>query len=383
MHLDTGSSDLWVNTPSSALCKSRRSGCQAAGTYNANSSSTYSYLNSNFNITYADESGAAGDYATDVVAFSGVTVKKQQFAIGYTSSSAASVLGIGYEADEASNTATLSSRGTYKNLPAQLAADGLIATNAYSVWLNDLQANKGMVLFGGIDKSQYVEPLVTIPVNKVGGLYAEFLVTLTGLKLGSTTIASNMALGVLLDTGTSLTYLPSEIVQPIFTALGATWIASQAQAYVPCSVAQQNITLDFAFSSPAAISVNLSELVLPTTDQYGQPLKFDDGSTACLLGLGPSASGTPAILGDTFLRSAYVVFDLVNNQVSLAQSKHAVETAQIVEIGSAGATAASNPVAAQSGVPSLTTADSGAGLTRPTLAPAMAAAAVAVGAFLL
>ncbi|KAL2157011.1 hypothetical protein VTH06DRAFT_8327, partial [Thermothelomyces fergusii] len=38
LHLDTGSSDLWVNTPDSELCSSGNNPCAYAGTYSANSS---------------------------------------------------------------------------------------------------------------------------------------------------------------------------------------------------------------------------------------------------------------------------------------------------------------------------------------------------------
>jgi hypothetical protein len=56
--------------------------------YNANASTTYHYLNSDFNITYVDGSGALGDYATDTLQIGGKTLKDFQFGIGYSSTSA-------------------------------------------------------------------------------------------------------------------------------------------------------------------------------------------------------------------------------------------------------------------------------------------------------
>lgn len=87
MHIDTGSSDLWVNTPSSQICSARQDYCATGGTYDPEKSSTYKRINDDFNITYADGSGAAGDYVTDNMGIGGITLKNFQFAVGYKSSS--------------------------------------------------------------------------------------------------------------------------------------------------------------------------------------------------------------------------------------------------------------------------------------------------------
>jgi hypothetical protein len=86
--IDTGSSDLWTNTPNSTFCEKKENGCSTSGTYDATSSSSYSYVNSDFNITYADGSGAAGDYVTDTLTIGGTPIKDFQFGIGFTSASA-------------------------------------------------------------------------------------------------------------------------------------------------------------------------------------------------------------------------------------------------------------------------------------------------------
>jgi Eukaryotic aspartyl protease len=88
LHIDTGSSDLWVESSDSTLCKSRGSPCAESGTYNANKSSTYSYVNSEFNISYVDGSGASGDNAKDTFTIGSADVTGFQFGIGYESTSA-------------------------------------------------------------------------------------------------------------------------------------------------------------------------------------------------------------------------------------------------------------------------------------------------------
>lgn len=386
MHIDTGSSDLWLNTPQSSLCSSRQQPCDAAGTYTANSSSTYNYIGSYFNISYVDGSGASGDYATDTLRFSGTTLNDFQFGIGYVSTAPQNVLGIGYSANEVQ--VARSGKSPYNNLPAKLAANGQISSNAYSLWLNDLDSNTGNILFGGIDTDRFSGSLVTVPIQPIGNTYAEFLITMTGVDVGSTNIADNMALAVLLDSGTSLTYLPQTIVFAIYDAVNAMYQESDNVAFVPCSLRDQNAHMTFKFSSPASITVALNEMILEVQDNRGNELTFDNGVAACLFGMVP-AGNSASVLGDTFLRSAYVVYDLDNNEISLANAKFNVTQSNIVEIAKGAnavpsATKASNPVTATLGVPAVNTNlgkssqnDNAAGLISPSMFLVFLAAASA------
>ncbi|ROW17444.1 hypothetical protein VPNG_00946 [Cytospora leucostoma] len=365
LHLDTGSSDLWVNTNSSALCSQNSQPCAFAGTYNANSSSTYEYLGSWFNISYVDGSGASGDYVTDKITVGGTTLTDFQFGIGYTSTTSQGILGLGYPVNEVQvGRAQLSS---YDNLPAKLASDGAIASSAYSLWLNDLDANTGQILFGGVDTKQFTGELYTLPVQPEGSIYAEFLITLTGVSLGDDTIAKNQALPVLLDSGSSLTYLPDAMVETIYDKVSAEYDSSEGAAFIACSAATDgaDMSLNFNFTEPV-ISVSMSELVLDLYTTSGKRPTFSDGTEACLFGIAPAGSGT-MVLGDTFLRSAYVVYDLANNEISLAQTNFNATESNVVEIGSgSGSVPSSTEVAnavAATGIGNATPTLGGLGLT--------------------
>lgn len=271
-----------------------------------------------------------------------VELEDLQFGIGYDTTSDQGVLGIGYPSNEA-QVAELGAK-PYDNLPAKMAADGLIASNAYSLWLNDIDSASGAILFGGVDRRRYTGDLVTVPIQKFGGRFSQFFIILTGLSVGSDTIDDDddLALGVILDSGSTLTYLPASLASAVFEAVGADYEPGASTAYVPCDLASAPGNLTFSFGPAAEITVPLSELVLDFTDVTGRRLRFgDDGQPACMFGIAPSPGGTN-ILGDTFLRSAYVVFDLGNNEVSLAQSNFDVQGSDVVEIGSGdGAPAAS------------------------------------------
>ncbi|SMR59099.1 unnamed protein product [Zymoseptoria tritici ST99CH_1A5] len=336
LHIDTGSSDLWVNVPNSQLCE--RYSCGESGTYDPRDSSTYQYLNSEFNISYADGSGSSGDYVLDKVAFGDVTLDSQQFGVGYQSSSEESILGIGYTLNEVA--VQYANGGTYPNLPVNLMLNGYISTNAYSLWLNDLDASTGSILFGGVNTDKYMGELQTLPIIKTFGYYAEFVIALTAIGGNGTdgSIANNINLGALLDSGSSLTYLPNDITQTIYNQVGASYDAEQQVAIVDCDVANSDATLDFTFSSPT-IRVPMNELVILAGYRGRQPI--------CIFGIAPAGGSTP-VLGDTFLRSAYVVYDLTGNTISLAQTKFNSTTDSILEItnstGVPGATEVQNAV---------------------------------------
>lgn len=346
LHIDTGSSDLWVNTASSAFCESSDDPCEG-GTYDSSASSTYKFLNDQFNISYVDGSGAEGDYVTDTLHFGGVELTDFQFGIGESSSSQQGVLGIGYVANEvAVNRGGLD---PYPNLPVALVNAGMIATNAYSLWLNDLDSAEGEILFGGVNTDRYEGDLATVPIVQTYGGYYELVIALTGLSVAGTALssASSLPTAVLLDSGSTLTYLPNDLTQEIYDQLQAVYSSQIGAAYVQCSLSSDTSSVDFDFSGQT-IKVPYNELFLDAgTNSQGQPLTFENGEQACLFGIAP-AQGGAAVLGDTFLRSAYVVYDLANNEISLAQTVFNATSDNIQEItkgdGVPNATPVSDPI---------------------------------------
>ncbi|CCF43548.1 eukaryotic aspartyl protease [Colletotrichum higginsianum] len=350
-HLDTGSSDLWVNTASSTLCKGQGTPCSVSGTYSANDSSTYNYVGSWFNISYVDGSGASGDYVTDKFTIGGSSLTDFQFGVGYTSSSAQGILGLGYKVNEVQ--VGRAGLQPYDNLPAKMVAEGLIQSSAFSLYLNDLDASQGSILFGGVDTAHFEGELKTVPIQKESDAYAEFLITLTKVALGSKALEENMALAVLLDSGSSLTYLPDDMATTIFSMVGAVYQQAEGVAFIPCSAANTGANMTFTFSE-ATVTVPIDELVLDLVAITGKRTAFSNGVDACLFGIAPAGTGTN-VLGDTFLRSAYVVYDIDNNEISLAQTKFNATSTNILEIGKGSgsvpsAVAVANPVSATNGL---------------------------------
>lgn len=90
-----------------------------------------------FNISYVDGSGAAGDYFTDSFAIGGTALKSFQMGIATEGTIGIGIMGIGYNNSVAN---VFTGNGTvYANLPDALVDAGAIKTTAYSLWLNDLR----------------------------------------------------------------------------------------------------------------------------------------------------------------------------------------------------------------------------------------------------
>ncbi|KAF2672433.1 candidapepsin-4 precursor, partial [Microthyrium microscopicum] len=322
LDIDTGSSDLWANSAVSTLCQQYAQQCSASGVYNANSSSTYQYLNSDFYIKYADSSYAQGDYAADTVTMGQTSITSVPFGIGYKSTSAQGILGVGYPTNEASVSTT---GKTYQNLPQILAQNKVTNTPSYSLWLNDLDANTGSILFGGVDTEKFTGSLATLPIIKEDGVYREFIIALTGVTAGGQTVLSSSSpVPVLLDSGSSLSYLPTTYAQSLFTIFSATYSSQSGAATVNCNLMSNTATVDFSFSG-VTISVPMNELVIVDGTRNGRQV--------CILGISDAGDST-AVLGDTFLRSAYVVYDLSNNQISLAPTNFNATKSNVEEIAS-------------------------------------------------
>ncbi|KAK2761374.1 hypothetical protein FQN54_001896 [Arachnomyces sp. PD_36] len=352
LHIDTGSSDLWVNSAQSALCTQPSDPCSESGTYDIQASSTSGFVSSDFNITYMDGSSALGDYVTDTLGIGGQQLKDFQFGIGESSSSAQGVLGIGYPMNEVQVSRNFGE--PYPNLPSAMKNAGLIRSTAYSLWLNDLDANTGSILFGGVNTGKFSGNLFSLPVQRVNGAHSALIVTLTGFSMnvgsqGEPFDSRTLPTPVLLDSGSSLTYLPDGIVATIFDELGVTFNGRQGIGYVPCNLPiDKGSGFNFTFSGPS-IFVGLDEMIISAgSDSSGSQPQFSDGEPACIFGIAPSSSSI-SVLGDTFLRSAYVVFDLENNEISIAKTNFNSTEDNIVEItegkdGVPDATGVLNPV---------------------------------------
>lgn len=195
------------------------------------------------------------------------------------------------------------------------------------------EAGAGSLLFGGIDTGKFTGNLANIAMYPSAdtGIIDSFTVAFTSLIItspsGSDTVTpAGYSDAVILDSGTTLTYVPDELAQAIYNVVGAIYNTDVGAAVCPCTIGNVNGTLDFQFAGAdgPVIKVPISEMVYPLFETDGSQASFGNGDPACSFGIEPASSlGANAALlfGDTVLRSAYVVYDLANFRIGLAQTK--------------------------------------------------------------
>ena len=154
---------------------------------------------------------------------------------------------------------------------------------------------------------------------------------------------NNLQLPVILDSGTTLTYLPDSVLNPIISGIGAINSEELGGLVVPCSQACSSATFNFGFGGNGgpSIAVSFAELVYPLYLEDGSVPTLENGKTICGFGMASGGPG-PYLFGDTFLRSAYVVYDLTNNQIGIAQTNYNATDSNIVEISGSSIPGASS-----------------------------------------
>ncbi|CZT44480.1 related to acid proteinase PEPI precursor [Rhynchosporium secalis] len=344
LQIDTGSSDVWVAAAEAALCGNAREGGCPNGQFDYKKSSTFLDVGKNdFNISYVDGSGAVGDYFQDTFTIGGATLSQFQMGIALDTTIGTGIMGIGYNTSEA-NIDT--GNGTvYPNLPLALVNQGLVKTTAYSLWLNDLESSTGSILFGGVDTAKYTGDLISVKVypSSRRGRITSFTVAFTSMSATSPSGTDQLtpkdyAVAAILDSGTTITLLPDDVAAAVFEELGATVNNQVGAVIVPCDLAKVDGTLNYGFGGQGGpvIKVQVSDLVLPLIFANGRQPKYTNGQAACQLGI-QAAGDLPVLFGDTFLRSAYAVYDLANNQIALAQTDFNSTDSNVVSFASAGA----------------------------------------------
>ncbi|KAI8644838.1 aspartic peptidase domain-containing protein [Parasitella parasitica] len=371
--LDTGSADLWV--PST---KCPTSSCPFYR-FDTSNSSTFKALDKPFGIQYGIGS-VNGTYATDTVSVGGASIPNQQFGLASitqdimqpnpsaggvgsntpepfnTSSSntveANGILGLGFPSLTQANS---QGEGAYNPFVFNLASQNVIKEPIFSIFLNSISEPNwsGEIIFGGIDQTKFEGELTYLPVASLTARsssgsssssssrnagYYYWMVYGQGLGVKNSNTGSNPSWRLrevgafILDTGTTLTYLPTSVATDIVTAFAGednyaldrqsgVFIVDCATAKSPAVFQLQMSQSSSASDSPLTLSVPASELVIPIDGTSA------DNARVCMFGIAPlgGAGGIGSnmyLVGDSVLRSAYMVFDMGQNRIGLAANKN-------------------------------------------------------------
>lgn len=329
--IDTGSDELWVNPDctSAGLTASQVRECNSDGQYVPDDSSTVEVLSDTNQIRYGK--GTVNlQYVTDNIALpqSTINITSAQFGVATASEDLnEGILGLGFGKGLNLN---------YNNFIDELAIEKQTNSRAFSVALGSVTANNGGVLiFGGVDTKKFTGPLISNPIlgPQGGEQLNRYWIQLDSVALSKSGSSSKQYSGssmpIVLDSGSSLSYLPSSLVAAMAADFQGDYDSSSGLYQVPCSQAKASGSVDFTFGQ-ATIKVPFNEFVW----QYNSQL--------CILGAVPvvtdssSDSATTVLLGDTFMRSAFVVFDQTTETISMAQYVNCGENEQAIPATGAG-----------------------------------------------
>ncbi|KAJ5293889.1 hypothetical protein PENANT_c002G09320 [Penicillium antarcticum] len=297
--LDTGSSNLWV--PSSS-CNSIA--CYLHTKYDSSSSSTYEKNGTEFEIRYGSGS-LSGFVSRDTLQIGDLKVKGQDFAEATSEPGLAfafgrfdGILGLGYD--------TIS---VNKMVPPfyNMLNQKLLDEPVFAFYLGDAnkEGDNSEATFGGVDESHYTGEMTKIPLRRK----AYWEVELNAIALGDN-VAELEDTGVILDTGTSLIALPSTMAELLNKEIGATK-GFTGQYSVECEKRDSLPDLTFTLSGHNF-----------TIGPYDYVLEVQGSCISSFMGMDfPEPVGPLAILGDSFLRRWYSVYDLGNSAVGLAKAK--------------------------------------------------------------
>jgi hypothetical protein len=308
LDFDTGSSDLWLW--STELPKSTLEQASSHSIFDPSKSSTFkSSSGSKWQISYGDSSSASGTVGTDNVSIGNITIKDQAVELAsklstqFVEGAGDGLLGLAW-----------GNINTVTPTPVQTPVENMITqsdipktaelfTAKLGSWrdASDPDKGAGFYTFGTIDSETVNGQTISYtPVDNSQGFW---MVDSTSAVVNNDTIdqSGNTAI---IDTGTTLALVADSTLKAIYDAIPGSKYDSTQQGYVfPSSTtADQLPTVSFAIGD--------KQFVVQKED-----LAFADAGNGFVFG-GTQSRGTMTfdILGDTFLKSIYAIFDQGNQR---------------------------------------------------------------------
>ncbi|KAI0025079.1 aspartic peptidase domain-containing protein [Xylariomycetidae sp. FL0641] len=310
--LDTGSFTMLVDPD--CVRAADVAACQGYGYYNTSTSATARVLNANFQAQFGT-GYMEGIWYNDTVSFGQNNLPLPNSRVGVNTWSDymwAGVLGVSYGLGWNTN---------YPTLIDLLVGEGYIEVPIFSVGVGYQGGGTSSdIIFGGVDRYKfrgYLEPLELFPRpsiqlatwNQVG-----YWINITSFGISPPDqdelffTDDSFERMMLVDSGSTYTYLDAGLVATVAGHFNAT-IDQRGVYYVACDHRQRAGTVNFGFNKGnMVIRVSYSDFIV-------------DFGTYCALGVQPAEdTGTATwILGNSFMRAAYIVFDQLNEALWLAQ----------------------------------------------------------------
>jgi hypothetical protein len=255
-----------------------------------------------------------GTMYTDSVSFGGLTVSSQLIGSAFRAWGFSGVDGIiGFGPVDLTN-GSVSNANTVPTFLNNLYSQGSISTEVLGVSFrpesgSDTNDTNGELTLGGTDSSKYSGSITYFPRLTSGNASAFWGLAITSLTYGSTTLVSS-ASGII-DTGTTLIYIPTSAYNNFLSASGGMTDSSSGLAeFATMPTSSFGIT----FGS-TTYTLTPSQYLIPTAQysRYG----LSTGNYYAWITDGGS-SGINTIIGQKFLENYYAVFDNTNSRIGIA-----------------------------------------------------------------
>ncbi|KAL9598616.1 MAG: hypothetical protein Q9219_004361 [cf. Caloplaca sp. 3 TL-2023] len=289
LDFDTGSSDLWVF--STELPPEQTNGHDI---YDPSNSTTAQKIEgATWSITYGDQSSSSGIVYTDTVTVGSTTFAGQAVELANKISDQFQqdagndgLLGLAFDT---LNTVKPNAQKTFfSNVLPSLSAP---------LFTVDLKKGApGTYDFGFIDAAKHTGDVTFVDADSSQGFWT-FSTSGYSIGSGGGGVQSSAPIEAIADTGTTLLYLPDEIVDSYYGSVDGAQNDQQQGGYTyPCSAALPDIS--FGIGGYTAV----------VPGSYVNYAPVDESGTTCFGGIQSSAGIGLNIFGDIFLKSQFVVF---------------------------------------------------------------------------
>ncbi|KAK1976206.1 aspartic peptidase domain-containing protein [Colletotrichum cereale] len=325
------------------------------GAFDANRSSSFVNPGSeSFSAMFAGDY-IFGDWIGDTLHIADTQTSK--FVMGFVNSAdtLVGVLGLGFNASYHSDGKEGSSAAVLP-VPERLVKDGVIASPAYSLWLDNKSAKSGNLLMGAVDRSKFEGPLVRIRTNSFSRTSTSWrtrtfdtvIYSANGTRsatdelkpLGSGSASSTeedylsdiKLIPVQIAPEYPVSVLPPVLAQDIWLLAGASWNEKLSRTVIPCAAAETStghIAMQLDGTDGPVLNVSIADLVVSRDVWSSSKWSWDTESTTeyCMFGIQSDNSSSTSYfsryyaLGGAVLEQAYMVFDLANAEMAIAQTK--------------------------------------------------------------
>jgi len=322
MLLDTGAGTTWVMGPD---CTS--AACTTHNSFGAKDSSTLKVAKGSMNLQYGSGS-VMGGYATDSVTIAGLGFS-MTFGIANTTSDQFSsfpmdgILGLSRQS------------GDYPNFLQTLVTSKTLKDNVFGMDLNRASdgPNTGEITFGAPDTSRYSGDLTYTSVTENNLDDWAILLDNVGVGTKQSGISGKPAY---IDSGTSYIFgPPTDVIK--FHAL------------IPDSATTDNSTFTVPCSTTAPVTFTFSGVTYSVSSKDWVGPKVNGVCTSNIFGVSVVDKNS-WLVGDTFLKNVYAVFDVDQSRVGFAPKKGATSTATSTSTSGSSQTSGTSAASSMAGL---------------------------------